>query len=83
MEKISVISMDLFIILQRKLQIYSGMPLLYSVILSYLVLETILYSKEHFKNILEAYLRTISMSLGLLRVFLDKLLEPNTSFLQE
>ena len=80
MEKISVIGMARFIIPQQK---YTPDCLIYRVILSYLKLKTIVSVRRNTSRILEAYLRRITWSRGLLRVFLDKCLEKNASFLQE
>ena len=80
MKKISVIGMAPFIIPQQK---YTPECLIDRVILSYLALETIVSVRTNTSRILEAYLRRITWSRGLLGVFLDKCLEKNTSFLQE
>ena len=80
MEKISVIGMGPFIIPQQR---YTPECLTYRVMLSYLALETIVSVRRNTSRILEAYLRRITWSRGLLRVFLDKCLEKNTLFLQE
>ena len=80
MKKISVIGKAPFII---PLQKYTTECLIYRVILSYLALETIVSVRRNTSRILEAYLRRITWSRGLLRVFLDKCLEKNMSFLQE